>query len=130
VNILDENIPTPQYRLLHRRRIRVRKIGLDIERKGIQDDEIIPFLLQVTRPTFFTRDVRFDNRALFHARYCIVVLAVADADVAVFVRRLLRHPAFNTRAKRMGAVVRASYKGITSWRLRTEAAVSYGWSTA
>jgi hypothetical protein len=59
----------------------------------------------------------------------LLPMAVADADVAVFVRRLLRHPAFNARAKRMGAVIRASYTGITTWRLRAEAAISYRWST-
>jgi hypothetical protein len=45
MNILDENINESQRQLLRSWRIRVRQIGVDSSRKGIQDDEIIPFLL-------------------------------------------------------------------------------------
>jgi len=45
VNILDENIPRHQRQILRSQRIRVRQIGYDVRRKGMKDDEIIPWLL-------------------------------------------------------------------------------------
>ena len=73
MNILDENITESQRQLLRSWRIRVRQIGVDVSRKGIQDDEILPFLLTRRRPTFFTRDMGFYTRTFCHARYCLVV---------------------------------------------------------
>jgi hypothetical protein len=52
MNILDENIPANQRQLLIGRRVRVQQIGFDLGRIGMQDDEIIPFLLAQRRPTF------------------------------------------------------------------------------
>lgn len=53
MNILDENIIERQCQRLRTQRIRVRHIGHDIGHKGITDEEIIPFLHQLRRPTFF-----------------------------------------------------------------------------
>ena len=53
MNILDENILKDQREQLLDWRIKVRQIGYDLARKGIQDDVIIPLLLQQRRPTFF-----------------------------------------------------------------------------
>ena len=53
-------------------------------------------------------------------------LYVRDEDAARFVRRVLRHPELNTRAKRMGAVVRASEPGLRVWR-RNEAEQALPW---
>ena len=44
MNILDENIPKPQRELLEGRRISVRQVGVNIGRKGLLDEEIIPLL--------------------------------------------------------------------------------------
>ena len=66
MNILDENIMESQRQLLRRWRIAVRQIGEDVARKGIKDDEILPLLHQLTRPTFFTRDLDFYARELRH----------------------------------------------------------------
>ena len=76
-------------------------------------DENIPMLQQQRRPTFFTRDEDFFVRELCHPRYCLVYLTVAKAEVALFVRRLLRQPAFRTQASRMGKVLRISHAGIS-----------------
>ena len=76
MNILDENILESQRQLLLSWRIRVRQIDEDIGRKGMKDDEIIPFLHGQRRPTFFTRDLGFYERRLCHPRYCLVCLAV------------------------------------------------------
>ena len=48
-------------------------------------------------------------------------------ECALFVRRLLMHPELDTQAKRMGAVVRASYAGPFVWRLRAQAELSFDW---
>jgi hypothetical protein len=68
VNILDENIPASQRQLLEKWRIRPRQIGFNIGRRGLQDDEIIVFLQQLRRSTFFTRDEDFYDKQLVHAK--------------------------------------------------------------
>jgi hypothetical protein len=117
VIILDENIPESQWQLLRSWRIRALLIGRDISEKGIEDDDLIGFLIQQRRPTFVTRDEGFYSRKLCHARYCLVYLAVRPNESAPFVRRFLRHPRFNTRAQRLGAVIRVSSAGLQMWRL-------------
>jgi hypothetical protein len=129
VNILDENIPASQRQLLKSWRTRVYQIGYDVSRKGIKDDEIIPFLLTQRRPTFFTRDLGFYRRKLCHSNYCLVCLAVRREESAAFVRRLLRHSEFNTKAKRLGAVIRVSQAGLHLWRRHAEKEISLSWDS-
>jgi len=121
MNILDENIIASQRQRLRSWRIPVRQIGVDIARKGLQDQEILPFLHQLRRPTFFTRDRGFYRREVCHWQYGIVYLEVAPEEVAIFVRRVLRHSRLSTQAKRMGTVVRASHRGLGVWRLHAQA---------
>jgi hypothetical protein len=52
MNILDENIIASQQPGLRSWWVRVRQIGVDIARKRLQDEEILPFLHQLHRPTF------------------------------------------------------------------------------
>ena len=120
MNILDENIIASQRQRLRSLRIPVRQIGVDIARKGLQDEEIIPFLHHQRRSTFFTRDRGFYRREVCHRQYGIVCLEVTPEEVAVFVRRVLRHPGLNTQAKRLGTVVRASHRGLGVWRLHAQ----------
>ena len=115
--ILDENIPESQWQLLRSWRIRALLIGRDLSEKGIKDDNLTGFLIQQHRPTFFTRDEGFYDRRICHSRYCLVYLAVRPNESASFVRRVLRHPRFNTRAQRLGAVIRVSSAGLQMWRL-------------
>jgi len=70
--ILDENFPESQRQLLRGWRIPIRQIGYEVGRSGMQDEEIIPFLLQRRRVTFFTLDQGFYKRHFCHARYCLV----------------------------------------------------------
>jgi hypothetical protein len=84
-------------------------------------------LRQFRRPTFFTRDIDFYKRNLCHARYCLVYMSVKQQEVATFVRRLLRHREFDTKAKRLGAVMRISQPGITVWHLHAEHEISFTW---
>lgn len=120
MNLLDENVIESQRHRLRGWRIPVRQIGHDIGHKGLKDVEILPLLHQLRRPTLFTRDLGFYAREVCHRGYGIVCLAVAQDEVAVFVRRVLFHPLLNTQAKRMGTVVRASRRGLKLWRLHVQ----------
>ncbi len=79
----------------------------------MKDENIIPFLLDLRRPTLFTLDSDFYKRALCHHRYCLVYLSVDQYDSAIFILRLLRHFNFNSVAKRMGCVLRVSENGLS-----------------
>lgn len=127
MNVLDENIPEHQRQLLTSWRIRVHLIGDDFSQKGIQDEQIIPLLHSLNKPTFFTRDKGFYRRALCHGSYCLVCLEVTRSEVALFIRRFLRHPDFKIRARRMGKVVRLSSAGVHFWQLheRRESVASW-----
>ena len=127
--ILDENIPESQRQLLRSWRIVVRQIGVDVGHQGASDEEIIPLLHRLSRPTFFTRDLGFYNRQRCHASYCIVCIAVGQYEAASFTRRFLRNPAFNTWAKRMGTVVRVSHTGMRVWRLHATSEERVEWAS-
>ncbi len=127
MNVLDENVPAIQREILDSWRIRVRQIGFDLARSGLEDDEIIRLLQQLRRATFFTRDADFFERRLCHARYGLVCLAVERDEVAIFVRRLLRHPDFDTQSKRMGTFLRASSAGLSAWRLGAKKPSHHDW---
>ena len=124
--VLDENIPEDQCQLLRKWRIRFRHIGQDLGRQGMKDHEhILQLLHKLNRPTFITRDLGFFDESRCHANYALVCLAVSQKDAARFLRRFLRHPGFNSKAKRLGVVVLASHQGLRVWRLgksETEAA--------
>ena len=127
MNVLDENILPQQRRLLRSWHVPIRHLGYDVEQKGMQDEDIIPFLLRLHRPTFFTLDWDFYKRSLCHMRYCLVYMDVRQYEAATFVRRLLRHRECDTQAKRMGAVIRISHAGILMWRLHAEQEMHVGW---
>jgi hypothetical protein len=117
VNLLDEDIPKSQRLPLESWRVRVRQIGVHIGRHGMADEAIIPLLLGIRRPAFFTRDEGFYDRALCHRRYSLVYLAVDKYEAAAFIRRVLRHRDLNSQAKRMGTVIRVSAAGLRLWRV-------------
>jgi hypothetical protein len=129
MNLLDENIPDSQRQLLRSWRIRVRQIGHQVGRQGMKDGEIISLLHQIGPVTFFTRDLGFYHRHLCHANYCLVCLDVGQYEVASFIRRFLRHPALNSRAKRMGKVVRVIQIGMRVWKLNVEHEARLTWPT-
>jgi len=115
VIVLDENIVESQRAQHHSWRIHICQIGQDVGREGMDDDEIIPLLRTLRRPTFASRDRDFFEKALCSDRYCLVCLDVRPLEVADYMRRLLRHPEFKTWAQRKGRVVRVSPTGILSW---------------
>jgi hypothetical protein len=126
--VLDENILEGQRLLLESSRIPVRQIGVDIGRKGLKDDEVVVILLQQRRVTFFTRDAGFYLPGLRHGNYCLVVLSVAQNEVAAFVRRFLRHSEFDTQAQRMGKIVRVSHTGMALWRQGSQREIRKIWN--
>lgn len=121
------NLPDSQRLLLRSRRVRVRQIGYDIGRSGMEDEAIIPLLRRLEGVTFFTRDLGFHRPALCHPRYCLVCLAVGQYEAATFVRRVLRHPDLNTRKKRMGKVVHVTHMGIRVWQRDSEGETLLAW---
>lgn len=94
----------------------------------MKDKEIISLLHELRRPTFFTRDDDFYDIRLCHAKYCLVYLDVRKDEVAVFIRRTLRHREFNTESKRMGSVIRVSHAGLMVWRFRVREQSRYNWT--
>ncbi len=117
MNILDENIFEVQWQILKRKRVPTRHIGRDIGRMGMQDVEVIPFLLTLKRPTFFTSDFDFYKRKLCHRKYCLVYLDVEQDKTAYMIRLFLRHRIFKDRAERMGKVFCISTERILFWEI-------------
>ncbi len=125
--VVDENFVHDQRELLKTWGIPFRHIGPDVGRTGMDDDEIVPLLIRLRRPTFFTRDRGWYDRGLLHAHYSVFVLEVALPQAASYVRRVLRHPHFDTEAKRLGKVVRASFGGLTGWTLDSKKEAHWSW---
>ena len=125
--ILDENISKSQRLLLESWRIRAWQIGFNTGRGGMQDEEIIPWLLQQRRSTFFTRDDDFYDQSLCHKKYCLVCFQVEKGEVAYFVKRLLRHPSLRTQSQRMGFVIRASHTGLWIWERHAQKEIRLLW---
>lgn len=127
--ILDENLPDSQRQSLQGWRIKARQIGVDVGVKGVQDEEIIPLLHRLRRPTFFTLDFDFYQPDLRHARYCLVCLNVEQYEAAMFIRRFLQQPTFDTEAKRMGKIIRVGHTGLWMWQLHAKEEVYFEWDT-
>jgi len=129
LNILDENIIKSQRQLLKSWRIPTYQIGDEVGQKGMKDDEIIPLMHQLRRPTFFTRDLGFYERRLGNKHYCLVCMAVKKHESAFFVRRFLSHYEFDTKSKRMGTIIRLSCKGLNVWHLHAEKETFHEWKS-
>jgi hypothetical protein len=128
MNIFDENVPVDQRATLKTKGIPIRQIGVDVGRLGMTDDEIIPLLHQLDRPTFFTLDKDFCNFRLCHEAYCLVHLDVEDEMAAEYVRRILRHPELHTKSKRMGAVIRVLATELVVWRKNQRQETRHSWT--
>lgn len=118
--IIDENFPESQRQLLLSWRINIRQIGIEVGRKGLQDDEIIPLLIKYKNPTFFSLDFDFYNRKLCHTKYCLAFLDLGQYESAIFMRRFLRNKNFDSQKKRMGKVIKISHSGLLVWNINAE----------
>ena len=127
MNVLDENIQEDQRQVLRKWRISVKQVGFDLFDKGIKDEHLLDLLRGTKRITFFTRDRRFYDVRFSHPHYALVYLEVEQDDVATFARRLLRHPQFDTHARRMGAVIRVTRSGIFLRRFRQQREAQVSW---
>jgi hypothetical protein len=128
VNILDENVTRDQADLLTQWGIRFRSLSRDFGRQGIQDDNILPFLLRLKQPTLLTRDEDFFERRFLHARYCLAWFDMDAGQTAFFIRRFLSHPEFRTSAQRLGKVICIAPRGIEYWSKRADRRTHIKWS--
>lgn len=126
--VLDENIRDSQADYLRKLGIANRKIGADLAAKGTSDANIIPLLLRLKQPTFFTHDADFWDVRLCHAGYGVVYLSVKSRDAAGYIRRFLRHTLFNTSARRLGRVAQIHVDGITYYITGSRKAHSASWA--
>lgn len=110
--LLDENMPAGQRLLLREWRIHFRVVGIEVGRRGTKDENLIPALHGLPQATFFSLDRFFFRPELLHRSYCVVWLDVMDDQAATFIRPFLKHPAFDTRAKRLGKGVRVHMDGL------------------
>ena len=116
--VLDHNIPQNEANRLRRFRVHFRQIGFEVGRPEWEDQqEILRYLHKTRQVTFFSRDLGFFRARLCHKNYCLAVITVPVLETALYVRRLLRHRAFHTRAKRQGKVIRISVTKIVWWEL-------------
>ncbi|MBI3245376.1 MAG: hypothetical protein HYZ50_02580 [Deltaproteobacteria bacterium] len=128
MNILDEDIGQSQGQHLAGRKIHFWKIGAGVGRAGMKDrEDILPLLHRLKQPTFFTLDHGFYHPTLRHQRYCLVFLDVWDDEAAEYIRRLLRHSEFRTRAQRMGKVVRVRHSGVNYWQIEEKEERTASW---
>jgi hypothetical protein len=128
MKVLDEHIIAQQCENLRQWRIPFRQIGWHLSARGALDENLIPVLQQLSKPTFFTHDKDFFEASLCHSHYAIVYLDVADTETAEFIWRVLRHRMFDTSAKRMGIVARAQVGGVQYWAKGKSPLQSAKWS--
>jgi len=112
VNLLDENFPENQCRLLRKWGIHVRRVGRDFAEFGADDEKLIPLLHKLKGVTFLTHDQDFFQKRLRHPAYCLVWLDTDEDAMAAHARRFLRHKLFASKALRMGVVARVNVGGV------------------
>jgi hypothetical protein len=125
--LIDENISELEVARLRKWGIRVRLVGEDVAKIGTTDENVLTALLQLKRPVLFTQDADFFRRRLLHVRYGLVWLDFKPSDVAAQIRRFLKHPQFDTQAKRLGLVARVHPDGVQCWRLGLQRVALIGW---
>ena len=116
MNVLDENVVAQQCNKLRAWRIPFRQVGRHLSAYGTLDENLIPLLHRLPQPTFFTHDKDFFHASLCHPHHALVYLDVSDKASAEFVRHFLRHPTFDTAAKRLGIVARLQTSGVQFWK--------------
>ncbi len=80
----------------------------------IKDDGIPELLRRQNQPTFVTINEKdFWQKTAIDQRFCVVCFTLSDAHtdrIPQTLRRLFRYPEFETKAKRMGKVIRITDK--------------------
>ena len=107
-NILDANIETENVSLL-RRPLKVKQVGVHFLSSNADDEYIINWLKRLKTPTFITKDCKdFYNCRRLDKHYFIICVDVHRREFVSVVRKIFKHPLFNTVAKRMGKVIRVT----------------------
>jgi hypothetical protein len=128
MNILDENIVHSQRQQLEEWKVHFRQIGFAVGRSGMKDQEqVIPLLHSLRRPTLFTSDRDFYRFDLRHSSYCLVYLDVPADETAEYIRRFLRHKSFRTQSRRLGKVLRLRHSGLSYWQTGDDAEHALSW---
>lgn len=94
------------------------------------DDEIISLLRQRKQCTFFTNDEDFYDRRLRHSHFGLFYLAINKNESGIFVRKLLRHPEFDTHKKRMGIVACITPTRLSVWTPNASQEIYVNWFDA
>jgi uncharacterized protein YbjT (DUF2867 family) len=126
--LLDENTLASQRARLAAARHGVRKVGVDWGRSGMSDEQILVELRGMRRVTFVTRDAGLYRQDHCHPNYCLVVASIRPEELAAYVIRFLRHPAFRTYALRDGKVLRLQPAGIVCWQRGVPRELQFAWS--
>jgi len=90
-HVLDELFDDTVFARLKSQHIAIDKIGAGFGNTGWSDEKILQ-ALQGSRKTFHTRDQGFYRRSCAHLSYCIVYYDIPLAEMALSIRRFLRHP--------------------------------------
>lgn len=125
--ILDENVGNSQRALLLNWKINIRQIGIELGYKGITDNNIISLLHKLNKSIFFTRDDDFYSSKLCHRNYCLVLLRIDKLEAASYIRRILKHPEFDTNDKRIGKVLSIGYNSIKYYSLHDNEEKTVEW---
>jgi len=110
--VLDENIHTLRVIQTIHNWYRGPVLSVTTLRPGtiIKDEAIPSLLLKVSQPTFVTINVTdFWRRTRPHPDYCVIAISLPKErvlEISDWLRRLFRLAAFNTKAARMGKIVR------------------------
>lgn len=128
MNLLDENFPDDQRDLLRKFGVAVRQIGREVGRFGLSDEEIYSLLHRLRSVTFLTHDRDFSGVESCYHGYCLVWLGVKQDLLAEYARRVLRHPEFNTTAKRMGKVLTVGASGMTVFQRHQRSPHKVDWT--
>jgi hypothetical protein len=124
VIVLDEHLKQVGVEVSIRRWYRGSVCSIRDLRPGtIIKDDVVPALLRTAaQPTFVTVDwMDFWQRMEPHPRFCLVCFTLPPdrgREIAALLRHMLRLPAFNTKAARMGKIARISSGQVAYYQAR------------
>lgn len=116
-HVLDELFDDAVHHDLSAWGIHIDKVGVGFGQAGWLDEHLLS-ALHGSGKTFHTRDQGYYKRRHCHSSYCLVYYDVPAPETAIYIRRLLRHPLFDTHAKRMGKVIKVTPRRIEFWKVR------------
>jgi hypothetical protein len=124
--VLDELFEDEALHQLHEWHISADKVGQGFGEVGWDDDRL-RVELHGSQKTFHTLDAGFYRPHHRHGDYCLVYYDVAFKEAPAFIRRFLRHPAFNTHAKRLDKVIKVTTARIYFWEIGGEREQTVEW---